>query len=163
MLNELPAEQAHQQFLDCCGSSEWARRMTADRPYDLVEKLFTHARQVWFSLSRVDQLEAFAAHPKIGAASGPATSVRSGEWSSTEQAGVNDAGDRILDELAEANRLYEKKFGFIFIVFATGKTAEEMLAMCRARYGNSTETELEIAAEEQYKITELRLTKLLER
>ena len=84
------------------------------------------------------------------------------EWSSGEQSGVETAANTVRNELAEANRLYEAKFGFIFIVCATGKTADEMLAVCRARLGNSLETELQIAAEEQRKITEIRLNKLLE-
>lgn len=160
----MPADEAEAAFVDCCGSSEWARRMTAARPFSMVEDLYQTAAKVWFAQSRADHLEAFAAHPKIGS-SEPAASqkVLAAKWSEGEQSAVNLATDAVREELHEANRLYENKFGFIFIVCATGKTADEMLAICRARLGNSVETELTIAAEEQLKITELRLGKLLEK
>lgn len=163
-LNELPAARAEAAFLDCCGSSEWAKAMTSARPFPMLEHLFATAENTWFSLPIADHLEAFAAHPKIGSKS-PSQSQndRSANWSEDEQAGMNEAAGQIRDSLAEANRLYHDKFGFIFIVYATGKTAEEMLALCRARLNNSVQTELQIAAEEQQKITETRLTKLLER
>lgn len=163
-INELPPEDALKVFLDCCGSARWAEAMTDARPFPALERLFGTAEETWFSLSTVDHLEAFAAHPKIGDLR-PA--VRQGEnsaaWSSTEQSGIGEAGANTIAELAETNRLYHDKFGFIFIVCATGKSGEEMLAIARARIRNSTETELEIAAEEQNKITRIRLEKLLEK
>ncbi|HEX9959613.1 MAG TPA: 2-oxo-4-hydroxy-4-carboxy-5-ureidoimidazoline decarboxylase, partial [Pyrinomonadaceae bacterium] len=121
------------------------------------------AAQIWLNLDAPDWLEAFAAHPKIGArAAAPKQQARSAEWSRGEQSGARSADDSVLDALAEANRLYERKFGYIFIVRATGKSAEEMLEICRRRLNNNAETELPIAAEEQRKITEIRLNKLLE-
>jgi len=163
-LNELSTNEAEKTFLDCCGSSEWARRMAAGRPYPMLENLYAAAERVWFSLPVADHLEAFASHPKIGSKkAGKNQAAKSADWSKSEQSGADAAGDDIREQLAEANRLYEDKFGFIFIVCATGKTADEMLAICRARLGNSIETELQIAAEEQARITEIRLNKLLEK
>jgi len=163
-LNELSKAEAEKAFLDCCGSTEWALRMAADRPYAMLENLYEAADNIWFSLPVADHLEAFASHPKIGSKkSGTKQTEKSAAWSKKEQLAVDAAADDVREQLAEANRLYQDKFGFIFIVCATGKTADEMLAIARARLGNSVETELQIAAEEQAKITELRLNKLLEK
>jgi OHCU decarboxylase len=163
-LNELPDDEAREAFLDCCGSHEWAPRMTEARPFPMIEDLYQHAARIWFALPVADHLEAFAAHPKIGSTKKAATqTAKAGDLSKAEQSGVAAATGNVLADLAEANRLYQEKFGFIFIVCASGKSAEEMLAVARARLGNSVETELQIAAEEQAKITELRLNKLLEK
>lgn len=138
--------------------------MADSRPFEMLEDLFETAEQTWFALSTADHLDAFAAHPKIGSTK-PAASQKkqAADWSASEQSGVSDAGDDVKQQLVDANRLYEEKFGFIFIVCATGKSADEMLAICRARTGNSAETELKLAAVEQWKITEIRLNKLLEK
>ena len=137
--------------------------MAATRPFPMLEKLFETAERVWFALSTADQLEAFAAHPTIGSTKAAASQKKqAADWSAGEQSGVATAESEVGEQLAAVNRLYEKKFGFIFIVCATGKSADEMLAICRARLGNTPETELKIAAEEQRKITEIRLNKLLE-
>jgi OHCU decarboxylase len=163
-LNELPRDAALKTMLACCGSRRWAEAMTDARPFRSLEHLFHEAEEAWFSLPTADHLEAFAAHPKIGD-SQPAASQqeRSADWSLGEQSGVEDAEQTTRAELAEVNRLYHEKFGFIFIVCATGKSADEMLAIAKARVRNSVETELKIAAEEQNKITRIRLEKLLER
>jgi OHCU decarboxylase len=162
-LNQASREIAQARFLDCCGSRKWALEMTAARPFANVAELMEKASQIWCSLDAEDWLEAFAAHPKIGARkAAPKQQAQSAEWSRGEQSGAHAASDSILDALAEANRLYEKKFGYIFIVCATGKSAEEMLEICLGRLNNDAATELEIAAEEQRKITEIRLKKLLE-
>ena len=137
--------------------------MADARPFPLLETLYERAGTVWYALSTADQLEAYAAHPKIGSRKAAASQKkRAADWSAGEQAGVATAESEVGEQLAVVNRLYEKKFGFIFIVCATGKSADEMLAICRARLGNTPETELKIAAEEQRKITEIRLNKLLE-
>ncbi len=163
-LNKLSKDKAEATFRDCCGSSEWARLMTQARPFAMIDDLYKKAEDIWFTLSSVDHLEAFASHPKIGSKkAAPAQQAKSAKWSSDEQAGMNKADEKIKKQLAEANSLYLEKFGFIFIVCATGKSADEMLAICRARLGNSAATELQIAAEEQRKITEIRLNKLLEK
>ena len=162
-LNKLPKDKAEAAFRDCCGSSEWARLMAKARPFAMVEDLYENAENIWFSLSSVDHLEAFACHPKIGSKkTAPKQQAKSAKWSSGEQSGMKSADEKIKKQLAEANRLYLEKFGFIFIVCATGKSADEMLAICRARLRNSASTELQLAAEEQRKITEIRLNKLLE-
>lgn len=163
-LNELPADETESRFLDCCGSRAWARKMTEARPFASAEELISRAESIWHGLDADDWLEAFAAHPKIGAKkAAPAQQARSAEWSKGEQAGMDDTDERVREELAEANRLYEDKFGFIYIVCATGKSAGEMLGICRERLGNTADSELQAAAEEQRKITEIRLRKLLDR
>ena len=118
------------------------------------EDLLDAAARIWWSLKREDWLEAFAAHPKIGERS-------DSKWSQQEQAGASGASNKTLAVLNEANRAYTEKFGYIFIVCATGKTAEQMLALLKQRMGNDPETELRIAAEEQLRITHPRLEKLL--
>lgn len=163
-LNDLSPDEAESAFRDCCGSHEWARRMAAARPFAMLDGLFETADRIWRSLLTADHLEAFAAHPKIGSKKATAgQNVQAVNWSAAEQSGMNAAIKDVRDELADVNGLYEDKFGFIFIVCASGKSAEEMLAICRARLGNSVETEFAIAAEEQRKITEIRLKKLLEK
>ena len=163
-LNELPADEAEYVFRDCCGSVEWARQMAESRPFAMLENLFRRADEVWSSLSTADHLEAFAAHPKIGSTRSASTQQhRAASWSANEQSGMEAADADVRRRLAEANSLYEARFGFIFIVCASGRSAEEMLVMCQSRLGNSLETELNIAADEQRKITEIRLGKLLER
>lgn len=162
-LNDLPADEAESRFLDCCGSRAWARAMTEARPFEDVGGLLLTAERIWKGLGPDDWLEAFAAHPKIGAKKAArAQAERSAEWSKGEQAGMDETTDTVREELAEANRLYEERHGHIFIVCATGKSAGEMLGLCRERLGNTAETELSIAAEEQRKITEIRLVKLLD-
>ena len=141
-----------------CGSSRWVDRMMARRPFGSDARLLRAARIEWFGLTEADWLEAFSHHPQIGdrdslAARFPATH----DLSAKEQAGVSSAHDAVLSALAEANATYLDRFGFIFIVCATGKTAEEMLALLRARLPNNRATELRNAAEEQAKITALRL------
>jgi OHCU decarboxylase len=124
--------------------------------------LIQKAEAVWWSLDRDDWWEAFRSHPKIGEKKALAkVSTQSEDWSGQEQAGIHDAVTQTLVELAKLNREYEEKFGFIFIVCATGKSSEEMLAILKSRIGNDLETELPVAASEQAKITKIRLRKLL--
>jgi 2-oxo-4-hydroxy-4-carboxy-5-ureidoimidazoline decarboxylase len=154
-LNALDADAAADEFRRCCGSSRWAARMVKDRPFASVEEMAAAADTAWWALGRADWLEAFAAHPQIGA-SAPASA-----WSAAEQAGVAGAAERVRRRLAEANTEYQGRFGYIFIVCATGKCAAEMLDLLEARLRNDSDHELRVAAEEQRKITQLRLTKLL--
>ena len=161
-LNELPADEAVAEFAKCCGAKRWAEAMTERRPYASVEELTRVAGDIWSSLSHDDWLEAFRSHPKIGEKKATeAVSAQAQHWSGQEQSGVRDANRDTIDSLAQLNREYEQKFGFIFIVCATGKSAAEMLAMLRERLQNDAATELPIAAAEQAKITELRLKKLI--
>ena len=162
-LNQAAKETAEADFINCCGSQTWARMMTEARPFADVAALIKQAEQIWLNLDARDWLEAFAAHPKIGAKKAVSQqSAQAVEWSDAEQSGTQTAADSVRDELEKANRLYEEKFGFIFIVFATGKSAEEMLDLCRRRLNNDADAEIRIAADEQRKITEIRLKKLLE-
>jgi OHCU decarboxylase len=157
-LNALPPAEAEAAFLACCGSRAWARWMTESRPYADTANLLEAADRVWWDLAPEDWLEAFAAHPAIGGKKTDGDD-RFRRWSEQEQAGVGSAEEALLAELAEANRAYAERFGYIFIVCATGKSAEEMLGLLRSRLGNDPETELRVAAEEQRKITHLRLLK----
>ena len=158
-LNSLPTEVAAKELLQCCGSKRWARQVTDARPYENLEALVATANDIWWSLDRDDWLEAFRSHPKIGEKKTAET--LSAKWSGQEQAGVNAASTDTTNALAALNRAYEQKFGYIFIICATGKTSAEMLAALRQRLDHDEAEELPIAAGEQSKITELRLKKLL--
>jgi OHCU decarboxylase len=159
-LNALPREKAEERLLACCGSREWAKRVAAARPFPSGEELADTADRIWRGLSKADWLDAFAAHPKIGSTAA-AGHGKARAWSRDEQRGVGGASRETLESLAAANREYEERFGHIFIVCASGRSADEMLALLRARLGNDPEREISLAAEEQRKITRLRLEKLL--
>ena len=161
-LNALDAPAAERELLKCCGSTAWARAMSARRPFADVEELMLTADEVWWALGTRDWHEAFASHPKIGGRKAArAQEQQARAWSEQEQAGTSAAEQTTRDELAAANRVYEEKFGHIFIVCATGKTAAQMLNILRARLANDPGIELRNAADEQRKITRLRLEKLL--
>ena len=138
--------------------------MVARRPFKSRRAVDSAADEIWQSLEASDWLEAFASHPRIGErSSGAAQGERGSVWAAGEQSGVNEARQDVREELAAANRTYEERFGHIYIVCATGKTAEEMLALARERLRNLPDDELKVAAEEQRKITRLRLHKLLDK
>jgi OHCU decarboxylase len=161
-LNSLPVEQAEQNFLKCCGSSRWAGAMTIKRPFAEVDDLIAEAGRVWWSLDKEDWLEAFRSHPKIGEKSAEKTqSVHAKAWSEQEQSGTRESTDETMTGLAAANEAYANRFGYIFIICATGKTAKEMLTSLHERLRHNPDEELRIAAEEQNKITNLRLGKLI--
>jgi OHCU decarboxylase len=161
-LNELPPGEVSQEFLKCCGSKRWAGTMTSRRPFESLEELTRTATDVWWSLNHDDWLEAFRSHPKIGEKkTAELVSTQSQQWSGQEQSGMRAAAEDTIDSLAKLNREYEAKFGFIFIVCATGKSAGEMLSLLGQRIGNDPDAELRIAAAQQAKITELRLKKLI--
>ena len=142
-----------------CGSPRWAEQVAAARPFDSWESLLETANRAWYALDAKDWLEAFSAHPRIGER-GAAGSQPAG-WSSQEQSGTRSASEETMRALADAQRAYEEKFGFIYLVCATGRTADEMLANVHERMHNDRDTELRVAAEEQAKITALRLEKLV--
>lgn len=152
-LNVLPPEAATWQFAQCCGSERWAVAMTGRGPFGSVEELCRAADEVWWSLEGADWLEAFSHHPRIG--------ERGAGWATEEQSGVRGAPDLTLKTLAELNREYERKFDHVFLIFATGKSADDMLAELRRRLAHDPAPELRVAAGEQAKITRLRLQKLL--
>ena len=154
-LNVLPRYRAEEEFLKCCGSAGWARAMARRRPFGGFERLLKAATEIWWRLDSSDWLEAFKAHPRIGERKSTT------KWSAQEQSGMNRAAASVASAIEEANHEYFEKFGFIFIICATGKTADEMLANVRSRLSNTPDAEVRVAAEEQNKITHLRLRKLI--
>jgi len=146
---------------NCCAATAWVEGMLARRPFPDDAAVAAAAYDVADELADSDWLEAFAAHPLIGdVESLRAKYATTKALAAGEQAGVAGAHNATLQELAELNREYLKRFGFIFIVFATGKSAQQMLAILRTRLGNCRDEEMQTAAEEQMKITQLRLQKL---
>lgn len=136
--------------------------MITNRPYLSVEELYLKAADLWWDLEQDDWLEAFSSHPKIGERKAATeVSTQAQEWSGQEQAGVEQAQEQTLSELARLNTEYEAKFGYIYIVCATGRSSEEMLEILKTRINNNAEDEITIAAGEQAKITDLRLRKML--
>ena len=161
-LNSLTDEEATKELLQCCGSKRWASATATGRPYDTLEILLATADDIWWSLNPNDWIEAFRSHPKIGEKkAADKVSAQSQQWSGQEQSGVANASNTTIDSLADLNREYEQKFGFIFIICATGKTSDEIVAALRERLPHEPAAELPIAAAEQSKITALRLKKLL--
>jgi len=161
-LNLLSPDAAREEFLKCCGSNNWALHMAGARPFKTVAELLNQADSLWWSLAADDWLTAFRSHPKIGEQrAAEKVAVQAQAWSEAEQAGTRAAAAETTLALAEGNREYEQRFGYIFIVCASGKTAAEMLGLLRDRLHNDPEKELRVAAEEQRKITQLRLRKLV--
>jgi OHCU decarboxylase len=160
--NRLSSAQARKALHDCCGSKQWVERMIAQRPFRSVNDLLETADKTWTDLSGKDWLEAFRHHPPIGGtrANGKQSSIAR-KWSSGEQSTAQKAAPETRGALAVANRAYQKTFGHVFLICASGKTSEEVLKSLEARLSNNRESELRIAAEEQGKITRLRLEKLL--
>jgi OHCU decarboxylase len=161
-LNSLTPADAEAEFLKCCGSERWAKRMSEARPFADFAEVSAKAEAIWSSFGAEDWLEAFRAHPKIGERKAATTqSEQAASWSAKEQSQAQEAGDETKAAIAEGNRNYEDRFGFIFIICASGKSADEILATLNQRLANDIKNEMRIAAEEQQKITELRLKKLL--
>lgn len=161
-LNTLPTDTARAELLKCCGAPAWADEMLAQRPFATAEAVHATAAAVWARLPRAEWLAAFAAHPRIGDLSSLRQKFAStANWSAVEQAGVVSADDAVLTALAVGNQQYLERFGYIFIVCATGKSAEEMFDQLQARLPNDPDAELACAAAEQVKIMQLRLAKLL--
>lgn len=154
-LNGLEEKEARHALLKCCGSSRWTRQMTAQRPFRNTETIHAAAHDIWWSLDPSDWLEAFDCHPKIGETK-PVS-----DWSSQEQKGMAAATVDTANAMAAMNREYQERFGYIFIVYATGRSAAEMRDLLEGRLKNDPKDELRIAAAEQIKITHLRLDKLL--
>ena len=152
-LNALPVSAAEGELGKCCGSSRWSTAMAARRPFRDAGELYRAADDVWSSLDGSDWLEAFAQHPPIG--------QRATGWAQAEQSGTRDAASETLDELARLNHEYERKFGHVFLICATGKGADEMLAALKQRIEHNPASELRLAAAEQAKITRLRLENLV--
>ena len=149
-------------LLKCCGSSKWAKNIILARPFSSIDNLINFSEKVWLELDKDDYLEAFAAHPKIGEKKPPEISINTEKWTRKEQSGMTTATYQIRQELEKNNLIYEKKFGYIFIICATGKSGKEMLELLKIRIGNNPMTEIMIAAQEQNKITKLRIRKLID-
>ncbi len=161
-LNGLASSEAAAQFNLCCGATNWIKIMNQSRPFQNKNEVYQQAESIWFSLSSEDWLEAFTHHPKIGDIDSLRKKFHNTKSiSKNEQSGVNDAEKSTLNNLAKSNQLYEDKFGFIFIVCATGKSSDEMLALIKMRLNNNAKIEMQNAAKEQNKITQLRLKTLL--
>jgi 2-oxo-4-hydroxy-4-carboxy-5-ureidoimidazoline decarboxylase len=158
--NQLGTEEAKSEIFKCCGCTNWSIKLVENRPFASKEDLKVTSDTIWNAGSESDWKEAFTHHPKIGDVSSLQKKFATKEWASKEQSGVGVASPEVLNELATGNSEYEKKFGYIFIVCATGKSADEMLQLLKKRLPNSPDTELKIAAGEQNKITHLRIDKL---
>ena len=160
-LDTMSADQAAETLTSCCASSRWVKEMVRRRPYGSVADVLASADEAWDLTSDEDWHEAFSHHPRIGdSEAAAAQSSRSTEWSAGEQSAVQSGTETVQSELAKINREYEDRFGHIYIVCATGKTPEQLLEIARKRLANRPEKELRVAAEEQRKITQLRLKKL---
>ena len=159
-LDAMSEADARAALARCCGATRWVDGMLARRP--LGDRVIEHARAVWSTMERADVLEAFDHHPRIGADVEKLRErfARTHDLSATEQAGVAGADEGVLERLRDANVAYEERFGHIFIVCATGKSASEMLGLLEGRMDNAPDDELAVAAAEQMKITEIRLGQL---
>lgn len=154
--NAMPAAEAERRLDACFASSSWAQRVAAGRPYTDFAALIDACESAWADLAPADWLAAFAAHPRIGESGGhaPVSSER-------EQAGMRTAAVETVRELQEENRRYESRFGHVFLISASGRSADEILAALRQRMGNDPATEVSVAAGEHRKITRLRLERML--
>jgi OHCU decarboxylase len=158
--NRLSAAEAERAILPCCGSRAWARAMAARRPFASEPSLLAASDETWRNLDGADWMEAFQSHPRIGeSAAKQHGEIRSATWSAQEQSDAMAANDDLKIALAEANRQYERRFGRIFIVCASGKTAPEILRLLKHRLQNENETELRESAEQQRQVTQIRLAK----
>jgi len=161
--HRLPLQKAIKTLMDCCGARKWAERMAQQRPFVTPSDLLQAADSTWAAMGREDWLEAFRNHPAIGEKRTKAKpSAEASRWSAEEQSAAQEAAPEVLAALATANQAYADRFGYVFLICATGKTSEEILKALQQRIQNNPESELRAAAEEQRKITRLRLEKLLE-
>ncbi|MBK24891.1 MAG: OHCU decarboxylase [Halobacteriovorax sp.] len=160
--NSIPESELLEVLNTCCTSGAWQKKVVAARPYPSIDELYSRQEEIWKGLSKEDYLEAFDGHPKIGDVSSLKKKyAHTKALASGEQSGVDSASDKTIQELAELNTIYENRFGYIFIVCATGKSALEMLEILKSRIDNDPEEELKISAGEQAKITKIRMEKLL--
>ena len=162
-INRLDTETLSNGFHRCCASERWVEGMVQALPFTSVEHLQQVAVEVWQGLETTDYLEAFQGHPMIGANLDALRQkfTHTSTWSEGEQAGVQQASEETLLALQQANIAYLERFGYIFIVCATGKSADEMLELLQQRLHNEPDLEIQIAAGEQQKITIIRLHKWL--
>jgi len=149
-------------LLRCCGCARWASEVAAQRPFADDEALFRVADEVWSRATPADVLQALTHHPRIGSNLDELRKkyASTASWAAGEQSGAQSADEATLIALRDGNVQYEARYGHIFVVCATGRSAQEMLAILEARMNNTPEDELQIAAAEQGKITRIRLEKL---
>jgi 2-oxo-4-hydroxy-4-carboxy-5-ureidoimidazoline decarboxylase len=159
--NEEAPQAALEAMIACCGARRWAAAMVALRPIRSVGELSAAADRIWSTMKEADWMEAFGCHPRIGERKTAHASKKFAAWSRQEQSSAETAAERVMAELASGNALYEQRFGFTYIVCATGKSAEEMLAILNRRLESDRITELREAAEQQRQITQIRLGKWL--
>ncbi len=152
--NGLAPEETYDMLMACCHCHRWAETVTSTRPFDDYDTLLNSAQDTWATMQESDYLEAFGHHAKIGDVSALKDKFSK---ATKEQGQISVASDAVIEALFEANQTYEAQNGFIFIVCATGKSAEEMLGILQARLNNDRDTELNIAAQEQAKILTIRL------
>ncbi len=158
--NGLPQKEAVREILPCCGSKAWAAAIAAKRPLHDDVALLAASDKIWRGLGEEDWLEAFRSHPRIGDSRAEETvAPQSSAWSEQEQQKAAAADKAVKMALKWGNREYEQKFGHIFIVCATGKSASEILEILRRRLHNDEATELQQAAEEQRQIMDIRMKK----
>jgi 2-oxo-4-hydroxy-4-carboxy-5-ureidoimidazoline decarboxylase len=159
-LNALPAPDAEHELLTCCGSRTWASAVTAARPFPDLAALTAASDTAFAALTWADLEQALARHPRIG--DRPAGADRASAWSRAEQSGTVGAARKTSDDLRDGNLAYERRFGHVFLICATGLSAEQLLAALRSRLGNDIAAEREIVRAELAKVTHLRLARLLE-
>jgi 2-oxo-4-hydroxy-4-carboxy-5-ureidoimidazoline decarboxylase len=160
--NAAESEDAIDALLSCCNARRWAEGLAGLRPFVDEDALFVAADKIWAKMEEPDWMEAFLAHPRIGEREAAHPSALSSRWSLQEQGAAEAAEARVLADLAEGNQRYEDLYGFTYIVRATGKSAEEMLAILKRRLSSDRDTELREAAEQQREITQIRLRKWLQ-
>ncbi|HEV2486520.1 MAG TPA: 2-oxo-4-hydroxy-4-carboxy-5-ureidoimidazoline decarboxylase [Terracidiphilus sp.] len=159
--NKADDAAAFDAMIACCGARRWASAMVALRPIGSVVELSEAADRVWGTMKEADWMEAFACHPRIGGRKAAHTTEKSVAWSKQEQSSAASAAEKVLADLAEGNARYEERYGFTYIVCATGKSAEEMLTLLKRRLMSDRAAELIEAAEQQRQITQIRLGKWL--
>jgi len=162
LFNELPPGAARAELLACCSAPSWAQWMAAGRPYRSAQDAVRHSAMIVAAMTQDDLAKALAGHPRIGerpdTGHGPR---RSAAWSAQEQSGVRTADDETVRALAESNREYERRFGHIYLVCASGRSGPELLSLLRSRLRNDAPAEWQVVRSELQKINELRLLKLL--
>ncbi len=163
-LNSLSEQDAFSKLEQCCVSKTWVNNLIKSRPFSSENELIKKAASIWYNACSVEDFkEAFTGHPKIGNVDSLKEKfAHTAEWAGNEQSKVAEANMETIEALAKANELYEDKFGYIFIVSASGKSAEEMLAIVNSRLNNTIDDEIYVAMNEQHKITVIRLVKLLD-
>jgi 2-oxo-4-hydroxy-4-carboxy-5-ureidoimidazoline decarboxylase len=161
LLNELPAQGAQQALLECCTAQGWAEQMTAARPYASAEDAIRQSGAIVAAMTVADLAEALASHPRIGERAGAGGNPQVADWSRQEQSGVDSDDATTAQALAEANLEYERRFGHIYLVCASGRTGKELLAVLRGRLQNEPEDEWQVVRTELQKINALRLQRLV--